>query len=91
MKKAMVYVSTAILLGFAIMMLPKALETYAPQSGFASPPKTRGFELAGQDSSNALWYAQVRQPLDLLPSSLIIFSGLIVALSVYAILRRRII
>ena len=89
MKKALAYVAIALLLGFAVMMLPRTLETQvtmnAPQTGdFA---KTLG--VRSEDSSKAAVQALASQPSNLVPSSLIILSGLIVALVAYVILRKR--
>jgi len=95
MKKTMAYFATAILLGFAIMMLPLALETgpptYMPQPEFLRPLKTNGAEMFTDGAPRLQPYGLGTQPLNLLPSSAILFLGLIVALGVYAILKKRMI
>jgi RsiW-degrading membrane proteinase PrsW (M82 family) len=92
MKKALAFAATAILLGFTVMMLPLALETGPPTY---TPDFQRTQLLGGMEEENrkimpAYGYI-ASQPSNLLPSSLILISGLIVALSVYAILKRRIV
>ena len=85
MKKTAAYVSTAILLGCAIMMLPLALGSH-PQS--LSPVRTFGGE-ENKYGNTSGFYGVGSQPLNLLPSSLVFFSGLIIALGAYAVLKRR--
>jgi len=84
MKKIMAYSLTAVLLGFTVMMLPLAFKTglptpLAPTFGEKVDEESRWLGLSGLTS----------QPLNLLPSILIFISGLIVALGVYAIIRKR--
>jgi len=92
----MAYAATAILLGFAIMMVPLALRTGPPtyqpqfQPQFMNAPTESG-DMKGEDSSLQRSFGLARQPSNLLPSSLIFFSGLIVAIGVYAMLKRRIV
>lgn len=95
MKKSLAYTSTAILLGFLIMILPRALEI--EPSTRASQPLLPGFfgtkstEAIDRNRTVPAAYALGSQPLNLLPSSFILFSGLIVALGVYVILKRRVV
>jgi len=95
MKKTMAYAVTAILLGFAIMMLPLALETgpptYTPQPQFTKGLTTSDSERLPEDTNMFAQqvYGFVSQPWNLLPSSFIFLSGLIVALAMYTILKRR--
>jgi hypothetical protein len=100
MKKTLAYVSTAILLGFAIMMLPKTIETQlmtTTQQGENmtneenmtnrySVPSDNSFKSTTAEST---FYGLGVQPTNLLPSGLILISGLIAALSVYAVTRKR--
>ncbi len=92
MKKAIAYAATAIILGFALMMLPKIMETQ-PTTGTPMTGDTRNefFPFYLGDSSKTEAYGLASQPLNLLPSSLIFLSGLIAALAAYTILKRRII
>jgi len=94
MKKALAYTATAILLGFAIMMLPLALKTgpstYQPKPQFMSTP-SEGGDMKGEDNSLARSFGLAGQPSNLLSSSLIFFSGLMIALGIYIITKRRII
>lgn len=96
MKKTLAYVATAMLLGFVIMMLPLALETgpptYQPRlEPLVARSPTEVSNAKSEDSPLLLSYGLARQPSSLLPSSLILFSGLIAALGAYAILKRRIV
>lgn len=97
MKKALAYVATAVLLGFLVMMLPLAVQTgssayqsplspLSPQ--FMNTPAERG-TTKGADNSALRFYGIAQQPSNLLPSSLVFFSGLIVALMTYVILKKR--
>jgi hypothetical protein len=91
MKKPIPYALTAILIGFAVMMLPLALEagppTYTPE--FMQPTKTDTGTTPSEES-RTFWFSGVgKQPSNLIPSSTIFFSGLILALSVYVILKKR--
>lgn len=87
MKKALAYAAIAALLGFAVMMLPFTIQT-GSQTQFMNAPSEEG-ATKGTDSSALQFYGIARQPTSLLPSSLIFFSGLITALGVYAMLKRR--
>jgi len=95
MKKTMVYAATAILLGFAIMMVPFVLRTGpltfergAQPNTYLDEPK-QGFA-EGQDTVSG--FSRIgAQPSNLLPSSFVLFSGLIAALGAYVILKRRMI
>ena len=89
MKKTLAYVTTAILLGLAVMMLPLALENGA-QPQFPPPgARTQSTEAMNQDNGMLKSYG-LTNPSDLLPSSLVLLSGLIVAIAAHVILRRRI-
>ncbi len=90
MKKTLAYITTAILLGLAVMMLPLALENGA-QPQFPQPgARTQSTEAMNQDNGMLKSYGLANQPSNLLPSSLVLLSGLIVAITAYAIFRRRI-
>jgi len=95
-KKIAAYSVTAIVLGFVIMMVPLALEARRlsnaqPQSDFFGFMKNPLEMISKEDADLSRTYGLGSQPLSLLPSSLIFFSGLIIALGVYAILKRRMI
>lgn len=94
MKKTIAYVATAIILGFAVMILPLASNMGSPTY---SPQPKPGYALAGTNNNEAsaeerdilqLW-GLGSQRSNLLPSSLIFLSGFVVALGVYTILKRR--
>lgn len=96
MKKVLAYVATAVLLGFAVIMLPLTMQIGS--SAFRSPlsPTNPQFmdnpaedATKGADFSVLLYYGLAKDPANLLPPSLVLFSGLIVALTVYVILKRR--
>jgi len=96
MKKVLAYVATAVLLGFAVIMLPLTMQIGS--SAFRSPlsPTNPQFmdnptegTTKGEDYLILQYYGIAKQPANLLPSSLVFFSGLIVALTAYVILKRR--
>jgi hypothetical protein len=96
MKKALAYVATAVLLGFLMMMLPLAMQigSSAYQSPLSPSPQSMNTPAErdttkGADNSALQFYAITQQPSNLLPSSLVFFSGLIVALTTYVILKKR--
>jgi len=96
MKKTMIYAATAVLLGFAVMMLPLALQTGRQPTLMGGKPNaqqpTDAYRSEGSGNGDVNMLRDLglgRQLLGLLPSSLVFFSGLIVALSVYVILKRR--
>jgi len=80
MKKTLAYAAVAVLLGSAVMLLPLPLTQLPPQ---ASQPA-----MLTEDSKTKQAYGLTSQPMNLLPSSLIFISGFIVALGVYAILKK---
>jgi len=88
-------IASAILLGFALMMLPLAIETgpptYIPQPQFTKGSRTVGDETLPQNMFAQQVYGFVSQPRNILPTSLVFLSGLIVALGVYTLLKRRMI
>lgn len=86
MKKTLAYAVTAILLGFAIMQVPLALQTGQLQPFFNAPTEGRDTKAADISQYNLL----AAPPSNLLSSSLILLSGLIAALAAYALLKKRI-
>lgn len=94
MNKAIVYVAAAVILGFGIMMLPLALETGPPtyqpdvRPHFTKAPLSEdaNAQIVGDDLRQLYGLGE---PSNLIPFSLIISAGLIAALSVYVILKRR--
>jgi len=90
MKKTLAYITTAILLGLAVMMLPLTLENGA-QPQFPQPgAPTQSTEAKDQNNEILRSYGFASQPSNLLPSSVVLLSGLIVAIAAHAIVRRRI-
>lgn len=89
MKKTLAYVTTAILLGLAVMMLPLALENGAQPQFHQPGARTQSTEAMNQDNGMLKSYG-LTNPSNLLPSSLVLLSGLIVAITAYAIFRRRV-
>ncbi len=93
-KKPAIYVATAVLLGFAIMMLPQRMQLLLPTvqpgegdyTGTLLPYSARMSEGDGKNVPDFLGFAS--QPSNLLPSSLILFFGLAVALCVYVALKK---
>jgi len=91
-KRIAAYTVAAVLLGFAVMMVPLVLETgpptYIPPQIF--PPFSQSMaesKLPTMDTQPSAVLGG--QPLNLLPSSIVFFSGLIVALAAYTIIKRR--
>jgi hypothetical protein len=90
MKKTLAYTATAILLGFAIIMIPRVLE---PQQTFMGTAETntqsRAIPFFPSDASKQGPTQLISKPVNFLPSSLILITGLIAASTTYAILRKR--
>jgi len=90
--KLAAYATAAVLIGFAVMMLPLALETGPPTYDPRQAPSTYTSSLSEggseqrnqQDSTYGL-----ASPSSVLPSGLILLAGLAVALVAYASLRKR--
>jgi len=96
MKKTLAYLATAILLGFLVVRLPLAIQTRHPEYlSPLSPPNTQFInppveqDAHKDEMSSALRFLGVSGQPSLLPSSLIFFSGLIVALAIYVAYKRR--
>lgn len=92
-KKIAAYAITAMLMGFAIMMLPLALETGPPTYQPKIPGEYRMLPDSAnevQDSTRSL-YGLTSQPTNILPSSLILLTGLIVALIAYIFFKKQMI
>jgi len=95
-RKIVAYAVTAVLTGFLVMMLPLALETGPPTYEPKLQPLQPDFTNAYRDSEgtdeqqNAIrdLYG-LAQPSNLLHSSLILLTGLAVALSAYIILKKQ--
>lgn len=90
MKKTLAYTATAILLGFAIIMIPRILE---PQQTFMRTPETntqgQALPFFISDASKQGPSQLISKPTNFLPSSLILITGLIAATATYTILRKR--
>jgi len=94
--KIAAYAITAVLMGFTIMMLPLALETGPPTYEPKLQPLQPNFAGAnryseGTDEQQSALTALngLAQPSNLLPTSLIMLTGLAVALSVYITLKKQ--
>jgi hypothetical protein len=90
-KKIAAYTITAMLMGFAIMMLPLALETGPP----TYQPKIPGeYNMApssingARDETRSL-YGLTSQPANILPFSIILLIGLIAGLSAYTFFKKQ--
>jgi hypothetical protein len=91
--KLAAYATAAVLIGFAVMMLPLALETgpptYDPRqapSTYISPLSEGGNEQRNQQDGTL---GPASAPYNILPSGLILLAGLAVALIGYASLRKQ--
>lgn len=97
MKKTLAYIVAAILLGFVVARLPLAMKTGQPEYLSPLSPSNTQFMNAtaeqdaykGEIGTVLRLYGISGQPSNLLSSSLVFLSGLIVALTVYAILKKR--
>jgi len=94
--KPLVYFATAVLLGFAIMMVPLALQTgpptYQPQlSPFPDTRTENTFNgaLSSDDTEKLRSIYGLGQPSILLPFTLILLIGLVVATGVYVTFKKR--
>ena len=94
--KIAAYAVTAVLTGFIIMMLPLALETGPPTYEPKLQPLQPNFADVHRDGEGADEQQNairdlygLAQPSNLLPSSLILLTGLAVALSAYIILKKQ--
>ncbi|HKZ94965.1 MAG TPA: hypothetical protein VJ249_10370 [Candidatus Bathyarchaeia archaeon] len=92
-KKFVAYGAAALLIGFTVMMLPLALETGPPTFEPKLKPNfltnvLKDDESAGEQRGSTLdTYGLASQPSNLLPSSLILLAGLIVAFSTYIVFK----
>jgi hypothetical protein len=92
--KLAAYVTAAVLIGFAVMMLPLALETgppsYKPELvnpfGQYSAAIEGGNEQRNQQDSA---YGSASTPYNILPSGLIMLAGLAAALVAYTSVRKQ--
>jgi len=91
--KLAAYATAAVLIGFAVMMLPRALETgpptYKPE---LNPfPYTSSLSEGENEQRNQQdnTYGPASIPSNMLPSGLILLAGLAVALVAYASLRKQ--
>ena len=95
--KIAAYAITAVLMGFTIMMLPLALETGPPTYEPKLQPLQPSFAGANrysegtdeQQSALTALNGLASQPSNFLPTSLIMLTGLAVALSVYITLKKQ--
>jgi len=91
--KLAAYATAAVLIGFAVMMLPLALETGPPtyEPSLAPFTFTSSDGKGGNEQRDQLdnTYEPVSLPSNMLPSGLILLAGLAVALVAYASLRKQ--
>lgn len=78
-----------MLLGFAIMMLPKTIETELAPTPQGEDGTNEILPAMTEESYESTPYGLLAQPGNLLSFSLILLSGLIAATSVYAITRKQ--
>jgi len=93
-KKIALYSLTAVILGFAVMMLPLAIETgpptYTPQPQFPGALRTSGDSMTAEDGgAQSFSQGLFSQPSNLLPTSLVLMSGVIAALGMYIMVHKR--
>ncbi len=86
--KTSVYVSTAILLGLAIMILPKTIELQLMMRSQGENITDDIFPTS-EDGYKMTPFGFFTQPMNLLAFGLIFLTGLIAALGVYAVTRKR--
>lgn len=91
--KLAAYATAAVLIGFAVMMLPLALETGPPTYDPRQAPSTYLSPLSeGGNEQRYLpdnTYGLTSTPYNILPSGLILLAGLAAALIGYASLRKQ--
>ena len=90
--KLAAYATAAVLIGFAVMMLPRALETGPPTYNPLAPSTFTSSEGKGTNEQRDQLdntYGLASQPSNILPSGLILLAGLVVALVAYAFLRKQ--
>ena len=94
--KPLIYSATAVLLGFAIMIVPLALQTGPPtyQPQLSPFPHTRtentfNGALSSDDTGKSPSFCGLDQLSNLLPFTLILLIGLVAATGVYAAFRKR--
>jgi hypothetical protein len=87
------YATAAVLIGFAVMMLPLALETgpptYQPQLQPSFTNAYPGGVKAGEQRELYDTYG-LTQPYDLTSSSLILLIGLIIAFAAYILVKKQV-
>lgn len=90
-KKIAAYTTTAILIGIAIMTLPLTLQQPSSLTPMGQTPASNAFSdrASAPTEGNSPFSGLVRQPANLMPLGVISLSGLIVALSVYLILKKK--
>jgi hypothetical protein len=79
------YAAAAILIGFAVMMLPLALET-GPQTYEPTPQPNFAGEQRDQIDNQ---YGLTSPPYNITSSSLILLTGLIIAFTAYILVKRQ--
>jgi hypothetical protein len=79
------YGIAALLIGFSVMMLPLALETGPP----TYQPKFAG-ETTGEQSDQLRSQYGLTSPSDVTSSSLILFTGLIIAFAAYLLVKKQV-
>jgi hypothetical protein len=92
-KKIAVYAITALLMGFAVMMLPLSLQTETPTNSLL-PPIPQQYKIIPDGANEAQGSTRDtfgQAPQDILPSSFILLTGLIVALTAYIFFKKQMI
>lgn len=85
--KLAAYATAAVLIGFAIMMLPRALETGPPTYDPLAPRTFTSSE--GKDTNEQRDQLDDTYGLNMLPLGLILLGGLAAALVAYVFIRRQ--
>ena len=83
------YVTAAVLIGFAVMMLPLALETGPPTYQPKIQPNFSG-ETSGEQSDQLRNLYGLTSPSDVTSSSLILLIGLIIAFTAYLLVKKQV-
>jgi hypothetical protein len=90
MKRTIAYLATAIILGLAVVMLPRTLELqHLTADTETSDARNLIPQTYGGETSEKGIPGLASQPMNLLPMALILLSGIVAAAAVAAIFRRR--
>ena len=88
--KFFAYATAAILIGFAVMMLPLALETGPPTYQPKIQPNFAGETTSEQRDQLDAQYGLTSPPYNITSSSLILLIGLIIAFAAYLLVKKQV-